>query len=62
MELCKFELIYVFNTVYKNINRILVITGDTSEFTGRLKKLKSIDFSIEGIPYYYNSTKRIFYV
>lgn len=34
----------------------LVLDGDTTEYTDRLKKLKDIGFSIEGIPDYYNPT------
>ena len=35
----------------------LVFDGDTTEYTERLKKLKDIGWSIEGIPDYYNPTK-----
>ena len=35
----------------------LVFDGDTTEYSERLKKLKDIGWSIEGIPDYYNPTK-----
>ncbi len=34
----------------------IVLDGDTTEYPERLKKLKDIGFSIEGIPDYYNPT------
>ena len=34
----------------------IVLDGDTTEYTERLKKLKDIGYSIEGIPDYYNPT------
>jgi len=34
----------------------LVLPGDTTEYTERLKKLRDIGYSIEGIPDYYSPT------